>query len=256
AELVNSNKLKDSNAIEGEVTFIEYESAEGVTATQIYRTFEIQLVKAGFKLVFSCRSADCGNMPMHFVRNYIDGSEDLGNSMVEKKGSFIVATGSHENETYYVIIVVGENSHEKMSRYVINIIKQENLDTNKVDVASVSDKIKMEGSYAFYGIQFDLNSAVLKPEADESLDLMADYLARFSDLKVLIVGHTDNSGEFEMNKVLSEKRAEAVVSVLISKYKIDRKRLTPVGVGMASPKASNANEEGKSINRRVEIVLK
>ncbi|SFB60868.1 hypothetical protein SAMN04489723_1311, partial [Algoriphagus aquimarinus] len=55
--------------------------------------------------------------------------------------------GSHENETYYVIIVVGENSHEKMSRYVINIIKQEDLDTEKVHVASVTDKIQTEGSY-------------------------------------------------------------------------------------------------------------
>lgn len=255
-ELVDHNHLKDSKMIAGEYTFIEYESPEGVTATQIYRTYETQLKKAGFKIEFTCRSSECGDMPMHFVREYVDGTSDLGNSMVGKKSSFIVATGTFENGPYYVIIVVGENEHEKFSRYLLNIIKQDKLDTDKVDVASVTDKMESEGSYAFYGIQFELNSAELKAESAESIEVMADFLSQTAGSEVLIVGHTDNSGDFEMNRILSKKRAEAVCNALVDKYQVEAKRLTAVGVGMASPKASNTKEEGRILNRRVELVLR
>lgn len=256
SELVDYNKLKEPESIDGEYTFIEYASPEGVTATQIYRTYETQLTKAGFKIVFNCRTSECGDMPMHFVREYVDGSTALGNSMVGDRGSFMVATGSYENDPYYVVIVVGEDRRNNNSRYLLNIIRQEKLDTDKVDVTSVTDKLETEGRFAFYGIQFDLNSAELKPESTEALQLMADYLVQSPDSEVLIVGHTDNSGNFELNMELSQKRADAVVKRLIADYAIDAKRLTSVGVGMAAPLASNATEEGREKNRRVEMVLK
>lgn len=256
SELVDYNKLKESESIDGEYTFIEYASPAGVTATQIYRTYETQLTKAGFKIVFSCRTSECGDMPMHFVREYVDGSTALGNSMVGDKGSFLVATGSYKDDPYYVIVVVGEDRRDNNSRYLLNIIRQENLDTDKVDVASVTDKLETEGRIAFYGIQFDLNSAELKPESTEALQVMADYLSATPDSEVLIVGHTDNSGNFELNMELSQKRADAVVKRLSADFAIDAKRLIPVGVGMAAPLASNATEEGREKNRRVEMVLK
>lgn len=256
SELVDYNKLKDSKSIDGEYTFIEYASPEGVTATQIYRTYETQLTKAGFKIVFNCRTSECGDMPMHFVREHVEGSTALGNSMVGDKGSFIVATGSYENDPYYVIVVVGEDRRDNNSRYLLNIIRQENLDTDKVDVTSVTDRLETEGRFAFYGIHFDLNSAELKPESTEALQVMADYLVQIPDSEVLIVGHTDNSGNFELNMELSQKRADTVVKRLSADFAIDAKRLTAVGVGMAAPLASNATEKGREKNRRVEMVLK
>ena len=69
-----------------------------------------------------------------------------------------------------------------------------------------------------------------------------------------MVGHTDNVGEFNSNMDLSKRRADAVISVLASQYKADRKRLTPVAVSFASPIAPNTSEDGKAKNRRVELV--
>ncbi|PWV51965.1 OmpA family protein [Chitinophaga sp. S165] len=74
--------------------------------------------------------------------------------------------------------------------------------------------------------------------------------------KVFIVGHTDNTGDFQHNIALSKQRATAVVSELTAKYAVPATQLTADGVGSLSPVGSNANEESKARNRRVEMVQK
>lgn len=107
---------------------------------------------------------------------------------------------------------------------------------------------------ALYGLYFDTAKADVKPESKDTLEQMARLLKNASSSKLLVVGHTDDVGEFSGNMELSKRRAEAVVAALVNQYKVDRKRLTPVGVSFASPMASNDTEEGKAKNRRVELV--
>ncbi len=73
-------------------------------------------------------------------------------------------------------------------------------------------------------------------------------------MKLHIVGHTDNVGAFDYNLGLSERRAAAVVQELTAKHGIAAARLQPAGVGMLAPVAPNDSEEGRSKNRRVELV--
>jgi outer membrane protein OmpA-like peptidoglycan-associated protein len=75
-----------------------------------------------------------------------------------------------------------------------------------------------------------------------------------SSLKVYVVGHTDNAGQFNYNVKLSQERAASVVNALVSRHGINAARLTPFGCGPVSPVASNKTEEGKARNRRVELV--
>ncbi|MDR7131975.1 outer membrane protein OmpA-like peptidoglycan-associated protein [Algoriphagus sp. 4150] len=256
AEMVDYSKLKESKTVEGEITFIEYVAPEGVTATQVYRTYQTQLTKAGFKTIFTCMGKECGSMPMHFSRKYLEASSQLGNAMVGERGSYIVASGTYENEPYILSLIIGSDSRSNSCRYAMSIVKLEELDTEKVDVSSVTDMIETEGRYAFYGINFDLNSASLKEDSGEALQVIADYLAANSQANVLIVGHTDNTGDFKLNLDLSQKRAEAVIAALVDNYGVNANQMTPVGVGMASPVATNSNEDGRAANRRVELVLK
>ena len=72
-------------------------------------------------------------------------------------------------------------------------------------------------------------------------------------LKILVVGHTDATGSFPYNRNLSQKRAESVVEALSARG-IGKDRLFPVGFAFAAPVASNATEDGKAKNRRVELV--
>ena len=117
----------------------------------------------------------------------------------------------------------------------------------------MAGEIALHGRIALYGVQFDFNSAAIKPESDPTLGEMARLLQENSGLKVLVVGHTDTVGSFEFNRGLSQKRAEAVVANLTSRG-VSAGRLFPVGVSFASPVATNATEEGRAKNRRVELV--
>ena len=253
--LVDNNKLKDPKTAAGEITMIEYDVPDGVTATQIFLTYQTQLTKAGFKTVFSCRNQECGNMPGHYLRTYVEGkSSQIGNSMIASKGSVLVASGTYEDNLYTVVLTVGDYNQD--TRYILEIVKSEQLDTDKVDVATVSDQLETDGKFAFYGILFELNSATLQAESAEALQVMADYLKANPSQKVLIVGHTDNTGELEHNMTLSQKRSAQVAAELALKYGVESTQMTAVGVGMSSPVATNKSEEGRALNRRVELVLK
>jgi outer membrane protein OmpA-like peptidoglycan-associated protein len=83
---------------------------------------------------------------------------------------------------------------------------------------------------------------------------MAKLLRDFPDLKLHIVGHTDNVGGLEYNQKLSLTRAESVTKELVVRYAIAPARLRAAGVGPLAPVASNRTEEGQAKNRRVELV--
>ena len=111
-------------------------------------------------------------------------------------------------------------------------------------------------------ILFDSGSASIKPGGVEILLTIGDILkSRIGELDVQIGGHTDNvpisahSGPYHSNWELSAARAVNVVRLFQSELTLDPKRLSAVGYGEYRPIASNATEEGRALNRRIEIVL-
>ena len=68
------------------------------------------------------------------------------------------------------------------------------------------------------------------------------------------MGHTDSRGGFELNMNLSLERAEAVLEVLVNDYDVEQAWLKAKGVGFLAPVATNETEEGRALNRRVELV--
>jgi outer membrane protein OmpA-like peptidoglycan-associated protein len=123
-----------------------------------------------------------------------------------------------------------------------------------VDAATMAKDISATGKVAIYGLYFDTDKADLKPESTPSLDEIGKLLKGQPDLKVYIVGHTDNVGGFDYNMGLSQRRAKSVVDRLVASYGIAPDRLKPVGAGLIAPVASNDDEAGRAKNRRVEIV--
>ncbi|ALM81857.1 outer membrane protein OmpA [Bordetella sp. N] len=101
---------------------------------------------------------------------------------------------------------------------------------------------------------FDFDKATLKPEGRQLLDQVATQ-ARSIDLETIIaVGHTDSIGTVPYNQKLSERRAAAVKSYLVSKG-IDPNRIYTEGKGKSQPVATNKTKEGRAQNRRVEIEI-
>jgi outer membrane protein OmpA-like peptidoglycan-associated protein len=123
-----------------------------------------------------------------------------------------------------------------------------------VNAKEMSQQISSEGRVALYGIQFDFDSAKLTPESSSTIGEIAKALADDPDLTLYVVGHTDNGGSLQYNRNLSSHRASSVVDMLVNVHGVDPGRLEPVGVGPVAPVASNDSEEGRALNRHVELV--
>ena len=116
------------------------------------------------------------------------------------------------------------------------------------------DALLANGRFATQGILFDVDSDHIRPESTPTLNEIAEMLQSHPELKILIEGHTDNSGVAAHNQTLSEQRAAAVKAYLVGKSGIDGARLQSQGFGATKPAASNATAEGRQSNRRVELV--
>ena len=104
-----------------------------------------------------------------------------------------------------------------------------------------------------YGIYFSFNRADIRPESDSVLKVIADVMMKNPTWHLRIDGHTDAIGNNAANQILSEKRAAAVKSALVTRYKIDGSRLATGGHGASNPKDRNDTPEGRARNRRVEL---
>ncbi|HEY8401563.1 MAG TPA: OmpA family protein [Cytophagaceae bacterium] len=121
-----------------------------------------------------------------------------------------------------------------------------NLNLKKLEVGNI---------FILRNIYFDFDRATLKPESIAELKKLEKLLKENPGMKVEIAGHTDSKGSNEYNKILSQRRAEAVVKYLVNSG-IERDRLTAKGYGEEKPLASNDDEdEGRELNRRTEFEI-
>jgi outer membrane protein OmpA-like peptidoglycan-associated protein/Tol biopolymer transport system component len=116
------------------------------------------------------------------------------------------------------------------------------------------DKIKIGGYVTLQNIFFDTNKYELLPASMPELSLLLELLQKNSNITIEVQGYTDNVGDDKLNEKLSENRAKAVYNYLITNG-IDQRRLTFKGYGKAKPRADNATEEGKRLNRRTEFIV-
>jgi OOP family OmpA-OmpF porin len=102
------------------------------------------------------------------------------------------------------------------------------------------------------GANFDTNSAKLKPTANEQLDVVVEFAAKYPDANLTVVGYTDSRGNESYNQKLSARRAESVKAYLVGKG-VAADRISTDGKGSANPIGDNKTREGQAKNRRVEI---
>jgi hypothetical protein len=137
----------------------------------------------------------------------------------------------------------------------LNIVEREIMKQEIVaDAKAMGDDINNSGHVVVYGIFFDTGKSDLKPESDSAIIQIAKLLKSNVSLKLYVVGHTDNVGNFEDNMKLSNDRAIEVAKTLVLNYGIENESLVPYGVASLAPVASNDTEEGRAKNRRVELV--
>lgn len=239
----------DARRLEGKITRIAYRTNPGPSILEVSRNFETQLAKAGFETLLNCVTDACGGIPfteavdaLPIPQMWVDGFNY--HYFAGRK-----AEGGRET---YASILVSENNKEI---YVQLTVAELGAIANKmVDAAAMAKGLGETGHIALYGIYFDTDKAVLKPESRPTLEQIAKLLTGQPQLNVFIVGHTDSQGAYDYNLDLSRRRAEAVAAELVKNFRIAQARLRTAGVGMLAPVGSNASESGRALNRRVELV--
>jgi len=171
-----------------------------------------------------------------------------GKALDEKKTTFSASINGKE---VYLQVNTAENSTNTGS-YNIEVVEVEMMQQDIV--VNMEESIERDGKVALYGILFDVGKSTIKPESADALKQITDYLNSNPSVKVIIVGHTDNTGTYAGNMTLAKARAESVKNYLINTGKIASARLISEGVGQTCPVTSNTTEDGRKLNRRVEIV--
>jgi outer membrane protein OmpA-like peptidoglycan-associated protein len=196
-----------------------------------------------------------------------DGSDDRSFSKIEIKDNYIAAVKEAGGTIYHDYVgdlqfsitrPDGGISYARLyasdGRYRLQIIDEKPLERN-LEFTSADDMfsgLEADGFVAVYGIHFDTDKADLKVGAAKTLEEVVKLLKAHPELKVEIQGHTDATGSDEHNLELSRRRAATVRSYLLL-YGVAVDRLTTTGYGESKPVGDNATEEGRALNRRVEL---
>jgi len=254
---IDRGKPGKHQSLEGKVTRISYEIEKGRTTLEVFRNYEKLLTDKGFEPLYACVNKDCnGRAFNHTVVPYWSGfSENY-----EDQRYVALKKGGPSGDVYVSLYVVRNHSeggprHDRIYAQVdvIEIAKME-VGMEVVDASKMQKEIDARGHIALYGILFDTDSAKLRDQSREALAEIAKLLTKQPSLKLFVVGHTDNQGTLEYNLKLSRARAASVVEYLKSKHGIAAARLEAHGLAFLAPIASNASDDGRQKNRRVELV--
>ena len=146
-------------------------------------------------------------------------------------------------------------------RYLLNVTSegyiyhQETIDHTKTDTIHVAlQPVEKETRVILHNLFFEFDSSIIKDESQTTIDELYQFLTNNPEIRIQIVGHTDNVGTEQYNKTLSENRAKSVYDAVVKKG-ISSDRLSWAGKGATDPITTNDTEEGRAENRRVEFVI-
>lgn len=212
----------ETKSIEGYKTEVEYElnSESGVepySFYQVVKNYENALAKYGVKRIY----------------------------LASQYATLFLKTG---NKSIWIGI---EASSDVAPTYTLIILEIEEMQQD-IQASGILDELNKNGHIALY-INFETGKSDIKPESDKIIDQIVEMLKANPEINVSVEGHTDNVGSPASNLTLSSNRAISVVSALTSKG-VAKSRLSAKGQGQTKPIADNSTEDGKALNRRVEIV--
>ena len=227
------NGKDDCITVEGKKFHRAYtlrEDAQQASELQISRNYANAVKNLGGTVIFEgiCEGADCAENCGYrlMVGKIIKGDNEI----------WVEVCPFNDGNDYYITLIVKES------------MKQD------VTASAMLDALNQKGRVALY-INFDFGKATLKPDSQPIITQIVDLLNANAGLNLSVEGHTDNVGNPQSNKVLSENRARAVVKEIVA-HGIDANRFSIMGHGQDKPIADNNSEEGRALNRRVELVKK
>lgn len=193
---------------------------------------------------------------------------NIPDSLINEKGETVNDRHAYFNNFYVGDIVnspirmyvlktptkkIGIQVYSDTARGQIGVVESKDFEQTieKITADKIIDDINSKG-FATLHINFDTGKSRIKSESYEIVSEITKMLNANPDLKISIEGHTDNVGSEQANMKLSKNRAKSVLIALVDEG-VDESRLKSEGYGQSMPIGDNATEEGKALNRRVEL---
>jgi len=258
-------KYVKSLAIEGQVSRYAYVAPAGRTATELLRNYKLEFARLGLETLYEKGTGDRGWFGPTLDKIVVEDGLSQILAYNEADERVLVGKSKGAKPTYYMVFVTSYKDGLIPDRLTSVIQKGRALaelvvvapDALEQKMTFVNaDEMKREmndtGRVALYGILFDTDKDLVKPESQPTITEIVKLLKSDAALKIHVVGHTDNQGRPEYNLDLSRRRAASVVRALAA-LGIAGDRLDSFGAGVYAPIASNETEEGRTKNRRVEL---
>ena len=228
--------------------------------------FDYQLLAQGYETVFRCQAARCGGFDFRFALpgfrapilfvDLTDFSYLVARKTVGGAEDYVTLLASASpNAGYVEITTLGTAPHSQSVSQsptpgVAPLILESDGSTTGFET-----RLEAEGRVVLEDLVFRTGSAELEDQPFASLASLATYLESRPSRNIALVGHTDSEGSLSGNISLSQRRAQAVLELLVERFDIPRERLRAEGMGYLAPRASNLTLEGRRQNRRVEAII-
>ena len=232
-----------------------------LTTMQIMAPLRDQLQSAGFEPLFECEARVCGGFDFRYNIDVLPEPD-----MHVNLGDFRYLTAKRETEgaPEYAGLIVSRSANAGFVQLTRVGAPQETpvISTSTkapavpvIATGAVGEMLQKNGHATLDDLVFKTGSSQLGDEAFTSLNDLAEFLRTNPSQRVVLVGHTDAEGALDANIALSRRRAEAVLERLVARLGVEGAQVAAEGVGFLAPRASNLTEEGRTKNRRVEVVL-
>jgi len=253
--------------IEGRLSSRIYTKPEEKSTYEVYKSYANELNAAGFEMLAMIGETKGEAQKLSREINKGAGVNALVDRDYKKDGKsargstdwlatfaeYYIAARKTEGDTEYVVVVL---ISDRRDLYAVDVLASASREQNTVVLSldTLRSEMDSKGRVAVYGILFDTGSATMRADSESALDVIAQYLSENPQRSFYVVGHTDDQGNFDSNIQLSQARAESAVNAIIGKVPGADSRLAAHGVGPLSPVSTNTQEDGRQLNRRVELV--
>ena len=240
-------------------------SAQSLTTLQILRPLREQLRNDRFRVIFECQTEACGGFDFRFSTETLPPPEmqiNIGDfrfltaqRLVDGGTEYVSLFVSRTAEAGYIQVTrIGPpaDAAQPLVAAQAPALRTAAVATRQTGLAQ---RLETAGHAVLDDLVFSVGSSRLGDAQFTSLQALADYLNARPEMRVALVGHTDTAGSLDANIALSKRRAASVLERLVSTYGVSRNRLAAEGMGYLAPIASNATEEGRQANRRVEVIV-
>jgi OOP family OmpA-OmpF porin len=248
--LIGDGQAEKNELLEGKWTHMSLTGPEGRSVADVYRYYEQQMSKAGLEIMYACKGEECGE----------GGRKTNGDWWaLSDNRRFLVARLQRTDGDIWVSMHVHARTATARAEHELDFVQmrppaEPPPPRNEADAATLGMELKTTGHVVLHSLGFVEGRPVVLPESEPVVQAIADLLAHDPGLKLHVVVHSDYVTPAAASLDLTKKQAAAVVTMLTRRHGVQSARVHGAGVGPLAPVASNQTDEGRALNRRVELV--